>query len=68
MCEFEMSEFNDVKYGAPQGGILSSLLFLIYLNDIINYFRDCQYVLFADDRKIIRKSFELKLTSFEYGF
>ena len=56
MCEFEMSDFNDVKYGVPQGGILSPLLFLIYLNDIINCCRDCQCVLFADDTSLYLSS------------
>ena len=49
MCESEMSAFKDIKYGALQGGILSPLLFLIYLNDTMHCCSDCECVLFVDD-------------------
>ena len=48
------SEVLEVKYGVPQGSILGPLLFLLYVNDIVNCYggSDCQFVLYADDTNI----------------
>ena len=56
MGELGMSEFNDVKYGVPQGGILSPLLILFYIDDIIHCFSDCECVIFAEDTSLYLSS------------
>jgi len=50
-----LSDIYLVPSGVPQGGHLSLLLFSIFLLDLSNCFKFCNYLLFADDLKIFAK-------------
>ena len=47
------SNWHDVKSGIPQGTVLGSLLFVLYINDL-PYLTQSDTFLFADDIKIFR--------------
>ncbi len=42
-------ELMTVKCGVPQGSLLGTLLFIIYINDLSNALKHCKCIMFADD-------------------
>ena len=47
------SNMLNIQCGVPQGSILGPLLFLIYVNDIINSSKILNFIMFADDTTVI---------------
>lgn len=48
------SNWTNIPSGVPQGSLLAPLLFIIFVFDISNCFKNSQFLLFADDMKIFR--------------
>ena len=53
MVDGVKSQSGYIHYGVPQGSVLGPLLFLIYINDIINSSNLFLYSLFADDTSLL---------------
>ena len=58
------SDVQEVEFGVPQGSVLGPLLFLIYINDLVNSSTRGDFVLFADDTNIFFPS-KTKIEAYE---
>jgi hypothetical protein len=48
----EYSDEIDVDLGVPQGSKIANILFIIYVNDLVNQLKDCNVIMYADDTSI----------------
>lgn len=47
------SKYEEIKYGVPQGGVLGPLLFLIFINDLLQIKFNSSVYAYADDTSLV---------------
>ena len=55
VLEGKASDWKPVFSRVPQGSQISSLLFILYINDLTNHVDSCEISLYADDSKLFRE-------------
>ena len=55
------SPLESVDFGVPQGSVLGPLLFIVYINDVVDRMGECKYCLYADDLVLYSSANKLDL-------
>ena len=54
------SSLKTISHGVPQGSLLGSLLFILYINNMHNSIKNCKIHHFADDPNLLLTNSSLK--------
>ena len=49
--------FFSTNFGVPQGGVLSAIFYIIYVNDVVMCSDKVKYVIYADDTCVFADHF-----------